>query len=247
MLAELVPVERVVGISVFADDASTSNCAGFYPPRVVRLRAEPERVLALDPDLVCVAGYTDIEALRLLAGAGLPLLRWARLDSFAEVVSGLRLLGAAVGAEGRAEALAAGVEATLAGLEQRLRGVPPVRVLYYDTPGYTMGAGTLVDEMIARAGGRNAAAELGMRGPGQLGIEMVLALEPEIIVMPRYGGASEAAVAGEQLGARHFRSLLGPIAARVREVPAAHLTTVSHHAARGLAHVARLLHPQALR
>jgi len=245
MLAALVPVARVVGVSVFADDASTSNCAGFYPPRVARLHAEPERVLALEPDLVCVAGYTDIEALRLLAGAHLPLLRWARLDSFADVLAGLRLLGAAVGEDARAEELAAAVEAELADVERRVRGVRAPRVLYYDTPGYTMGAATLVDEIITRAGGRNAAAELGMRGPGQLGVEMVLALDPDVIVMPRYGtGETAAAIAREQATSSSFRRVVGGASARIREVPASTITSVSQHAARGLALVARLLHPE---
>jgi iron complex transport system substrate-binding protein len=243
VLALLVPIARVVGVSVYADDASTSNCLGVYPPQVARLRAEPERVLSLQPDLVCVSGYTDIEALRLLAGAGLTLLRWSRLDSFADVVGGVRLLGAAVGADGLAGALAAQVEGKLADVEGRLRGVRPLRALYYDTPGYTMGAGTLVDEILRRAGARNVAAEIGMRGPGQIGVEMVMALQPEVILMPHYGPTRmddrEGAVTDPLL--RGLPALPGT---RVHEVQASLLTTVSPHAARGLIAVARLFHPE---
>jgi hypothetical protein len=54
------------------------------------------------------------------------------------------LLGAAVGEEARAEALAGGVETLLADLERRLAGVRRVRVLYYDPPTFTMGRGTLL-------------------------------------------------------------------------------------------------------
>ena len=91
-----------------------------------------------------------------------------------------------VGEEARADALAGGIAALLADLERRLAGVPPVRVLYYDPPTYTMGRGTLVGEILARAGGDNVVDELGIVGPGQIGIETVLALEPEAIVMPNY-------------------------------------------------------------
>ena len=98
----LVPSERVIGVSVYADDASASNCLGVYPPRVARLRFDPERVLALEPDLVCISGYNEIESVRILAAAGLPLLRQSHIASFAEMTAGLRLLGAALaGADAR--------------------------------------------------------------------------------------------------------------------------------------------------
>jgi iron complex transport system substrate-binding protein len=242
-LAALVPVERIVGVSVYADDPSASNCLGVYGPGVARLRPDPEQVLALEPDLVCISGFNDLESVRLLEGAGVPLLRHSHLDSFAEVTAGLRLLGAALGADARAEAVAADVEGLLADLGRRLADVSPVRVLYYDPPGYTMGAGTLVDEILTRSGGRNVARELGIRGPGQIGIEALLGLEPEVILMPRYGDNAPAlrVLAGEAL----WRRLPAVVGGRVYEIPGAWINTVSHHAARGLGHVARLLHPGA--
>jgi iron complex transport system substrate-binding protein len=242
-LAALVPIQRVAAISVYADDPSASNCLGVYPPRVARLRSDPEPILAAQPDLVCISGFNELAAVQLLAGAGLPLLRQSRHDSFADMTAGLRVLGAAVGEDARAGALAAGVEAQLADLGQRLAGVPRVRVLYYDPPGYTMGSGTLVDEILSRAGARNVAVELGIRGPGQIGLEALLALEPEAIIMPRYGDNAPAlsALAGQPV----WRRLPAVAAGRVHEIPGAWINTVSHHAARGLARVARLLHPEA--
>jgi iron complex transport system substrate-binding protein len=242
-LAALVPVERVVAVSIFADDPSTSNCAGFYPPRVARLRSDPEPVLAVEPDLVCISSFNDLESVRLLAAAGVPLLRQSRLDSFAEMTAGLRLLGAAVGADARAAELADDVEGRLAEVARRLAGARPVRVLYYDPPGYTMGAGTLVDEILTRAGGRNVAVELGIHGPGQIGVEALLALEPEALILPRYG--DNASALREVAGDAVWRRLPAVTAGRVYEVPGAWITAVSHHAARGLARVARVLHPEA--
>jgi iron complex transport system substrate-binding protein len=242
-LAALVPVERVAGVSVYADDPSASNCAGFYPPRVARLRFDPEPVLALEPDLVCLSGYNEVDTLRILAAAGVPLLRMSRIASFADMTAGLRLLGAALGADAAAGALAGEVDAALADVARRLSGVRPVRVLYYDPLGYTMGAGTVLDEILTRAGGKNVAVELGIRGAGQVGLESLFALEPEAIVVPRYADVAPALAA---LAASGLWNRLPAVAAgRVHEVPGAWINTESHHAARGLARVARLLHPEA--
>lgn len=242
-LPALVDASRVVAVSVYADDPSASNCLGQFPPRVARLRSDPEQILALEPDLVCISGFNELEAVRLLAGAGMPLLRQSRLDSFAEMTAGLRLLGAALGADARAEAVARDVETRLAEIERRLRGVPRVRVLYYDPPGFTMGASTMIDEIVTRAGGFNVARELGIRGPGQIGLEALLALEPQAIIVPRYGDNASALRALD--GNAVWQRLPAVAAGRVHEIRGALVNTVSHHAAQGLAQVARLLHPDA--
>jgi iron complex transport system substrate-binding protein len=241
LLASLVSPDRVVAVSAYADDPATSNCTGVYPPGVPRLRTDPERILSLEPDLVCVAGYTEPEALRLTVGSGLPVLRWSRFDSFAEIVAKMRLYGAATGEEARAAVLAAEIESLLGQLATRLAGVRPVRVLYYDPPSYTFGRGSLVGEILTRAGGANVAEQLGIVGPGQIGLETVLGLEPEAIVMPRY--ADNGSRIDELLASPVWKQVPAVRAGRVLEIPGGWIATVSHHAARGLSRVARLLHP----
>ncbi|HVX95095.1 MAG TPA: ABC transporter substrate-binding protein [Polyangia bacterium] len=242
-LAALVPVERVAAVSVYADDRSVSNCLGVYPPRVSRLRSDPEQVLAADPDLVCVSGYNALESVRLLEAAGVPLLRQSQIASFADMTAGIRVLGAAVGADERAEALVRDIEIALAEADRRVGRARRVRVLYFDPLGYTMGAGTIVDEILSRAGGRNVALELGLRGSGEIGVEALFALEPEAIVMPRYDDVMPALAA---LSRNEIWNRVPAVAAgRLYGVPAAWVNTESFHAARGLSRVARLLHPEA--
>jgi iron complex transport system substrate-binding protein len=243
LLAALVDPARVAAVSAYVDDAATSNARGVFSPGVPRLRSDPEVIIVLDPDLVCVAGFTEPDTLRLLAGAGLPLLRWSRFDSFADIVAEVRLFGAAVGEEARASAIAGGIEALLAELEGRLAGVRPKRVLYYDPPAYTMGRATLVGEILARAGGANVVDALGIAGPGEIDLETILALDPEEIVMPSY--ADNVGPLGELSHAAIWREIPAVRAGRVHLVPGAAIATVSHHAARALAHVAHLLHPEA--
>jgi iron complex transport system substrate-binding protein len=241
LLASLVSPERVVAVSAYADDPATSNCHGVYPKAVPRLRTEPERILSLEPDLVCVAGYTEPEALRLTVGTGLAVVRWSRFTSFTDIVAMMRLHGAAVGEETRAAALVAELERLLGDLASRLAGVRPVRVLYYDPPTYTFGRGSLVGEILARAGGDNVAEQLGIVGPGQIELETVLGLEPEAIVMPRY--ADNGSRMDELASNSIWRQVPAVRAGRVHEIPGSWVATVSHHAARGLARIARLLHP----
>jgi iron complex transport system substrate-binding protein len=242
VLAGLVSVDRVVAVSAYVDDPATSNCRDAYSPSIQRVRSDPEIIIGLEPDLVCVAGFTPADAMRLVIAAGLPIVRWSRFDSFAAIMDQIRLLGAVVGEEARADALADGIAALLADLDRRLAGARPVRVLYYDPPTYTMGRGTLVGEILARAGGANVADEMGIVGPGHIGIETVLALEPEAIVVPHYAD-NDSALKTLAVNAV-WQQVPAVRAGRVYEIPGAWIATVSQYAGQGLARVARVLHPE---
>ena len=204
LIAELADPARVAGVSVYADDRGTSNCLGQFPPRVARLRSDPEAVFALEPDLICMAGFTESDSLRLIESAGVPVVYWSRFDSFADVLDQLALYGAALGEEGRAGTIAAAVRGRLADLDARLRGARPVRTLYFDPPAFTMGRGTLVDEILVRAGAINVVDELGLSGPSQIDLETILALAPEVILLPSYAenGSALRALAAAPIGVR---------------------------------------------
>jgi iron complex transport system substrate-binding protein len=245
LLAELVDPARIAAVSIYADDPSSANCLGAFPAPIGRVRGEPEEILALRPDLIFVTNFTEDGTVRLLDGAGVPLVRFTNWDSFAGVLADIRLTGAAVGVEARAEALASAVERRIEEVRRRVRGRRRVRVLYYEVLGYTRGAGSLIDEMIDLAGGDNVARELGVVGAGQLGLESVLALRPEVIVLPSF---EEGAAIPEALARSPGWSELPAVrAGRVYVVKAALITSISHHAAHGLEALARLIHPEAYR
>ncbi|HSS40488.1 MAG TPA: ABC transporter substrate-binding protein [Polyangia bacterium] len=241
ILASLLPPGRMAAVSVFADDPIVSNVAGLYPGGVARVRAQVEAILSLAPDLVCVAGYSDADGLRLEIGAGLPVLRWSRFETFEDVFANVRILGAAVGADAAAEALAAGAERELAALHARLAGVTPVRALYLDPPDFSAGAGTLIDEMLSRAGAVNVVRQARLDGAGPIPVETALALDPDVLVMPAAPGAAPPLTVLR--AAPLWRELRAARNAAVVNVPSAWAGDVSHYAARAPAAIARALHP----
>ena len=98
LLAALVHPDRVVGVSAYVNDPAASNSLGVYPAAVARLRADPETIVALEPDLVCVASFTA-RSVPPAHGLRPTVARWSRFDSFADVMEEIRMLGAAVGEE----------------------------------------------------------------------------------------------------------------------------------------------------
>jgi ABC-type Fe3+-hydroxamate transport system substrate-binding protein len=148
------------------------------------------RILSLHPDLIIANREEnkkpDVERLE---EAGVPVfLTYPR--TVREGIDTIRALGAAVGLEGEAEALAAPCETELA----RAAGGAPVRVLCFvwRDPWMVAGADTYIHDVMLRAGGLNAAAELPGRYP-KLELAEAMALAPDVVLLPDEPFAFEAA------------------------------------------------------
>jgi iron complex transport system substrate-binding protein len=241
ILLELVPPERLVGLTYLVDDPATTPSAVLAPPTAARVTEEsPEALLALRPDLVITAGYTRAEPIVLLEAAGVPVVGTGEHATLDDVVDAVTALGDAVGEPDRARALAASLRARIAAVAARPRSTPAPRVLLWDH-GYTYGVGTLADDVIRRAGGVDVASEAGMRGPVEIGEEAAVALAPDVVLVPIEDGAPRPR-APELLGeAPVWQAVDAVRRAEVYGVPRAWIGSVSHHAVRALEAVADIL------
>jgi iron complex transport system substrate-binding protein len=241
MLAALVPPGRVVGVTALADDPGVSNVPGVYPGTTRRLReANAEQIIALRPDLVCVAGYNTADSLRLLERAGLSIYRNESVHTIAEVEAGLVRLGDRVGAPARARAVVGRMRDRLHALEERLKGeAHRPRVLYWSA-GYTSGKGSTIDDIIRAAGGVNVAAELGLEGSAEIAPERVVAADPEFVLVSRWeADVSQGQVENHPI----LRRLPAVRAGRVLGIESRYVTAVSQYVVDGAERLARALHP----
>ncbi|MCW5725779.1 MAG: ABC transporter substrate-binding protein [Maricaulaceae bacterium] len=173
-----------------------------------RAWAEPERLLALAPDLVVFGPGEGARAARFLDRAGVAHLTLRHGEDFETVFENLRLLGAALGRPAAAEAAAANIAARLSALSERAeaRGRRP-SVFYLSASGGTAGSGTAVDAVLAAAGAENAAAAAGARGWTRAEPEWVVRITPGLVVKSYF---NEGARRVQNMGERHavFRRLL---------------------------------------
>jgi iron complex transport system substrate-binding protein len=238
LLVEMLPPDRLVAVTRWADDADMSNVAGRVPASAVRLpRADLERLIALRPDLVVVSEYTDADFLRLLEKSGLRHHRMSGLDTLAGIRAAMLDLGTAVGAPDAAARLTARYDAVLDELARRLEGDPRPRVLYWADP-HTAGVGTAIGSVMEAAGAANVARELGLHGIVPLAGEKAFAADPDVFLVTAGSGAAEAL-------RRH------PLLSRTRavregqvvEIPNHLLVALSNRAADAAWWLASRLHP----
>jgi iron complex transport system substrate-binding protein len=238
ILVDILPPERLVAVTRWADAPGTSNVVGRVPDTAFRFqKADMERLMALQPDLVILSEYTDADFIRLVERSGIRTHRMTGLGSLAGIRAAILALGDAVGEAGGAQRLVARYDRVLVDLERRLEGARRPRVLYWANP-HTAGSATAIGALIEGGGGRNVAAELGISGIAPIGAERAFVADPDVVLIGSGWGSAEA------LKSHPLLSRLGAVQkGRVVELPTERLVTLSHHAAAACWRLASLLHP----
>jgi iron complex transport system substrate-binding protein len=241
ILLELIP-ERLLAVSLLADDPGVSNAVGQAAAVPLRVKADPEQILALRPDVVAI-GAEKVHVVETLEALGVSVVRIQGFESIAWVERLIRALGEAVGARARAEAMIRTMRGRLDAVRARVAGASRPGVLTYSPWGGTAGAGTLFDELLGVAGGRNLAAERGISGFKRMSLEQVVMADPEVIVFNGHRrwapGFRDAFLAHPALrGLRAFREH------RVHELPGRLMVAASQHVAVTAEALAAVVHPR---
>lgn len=180
LVIALGAADRLVAVDPHSDapglDAKLPRVAAYPNP-------DPEKLLALRPDLV------------LVWGEGLSAVMLARLEAMGfrvfvsqprqleDVAISLERMGALLGRGEAASELAQRYRGRLEAITSRYasRTQLPIFVQIWEMPLITIGAGTFMDDALARCGTRNLARGLSGASP-RVAMESVLAMKPALIV-----------------------------------------------------------------
>ena len=173
--------DRVVGVDRFSNyppEAAAKPKIGSYSA------ANLEEVIAREPDLVLAAGITRPDVIAALEGRGLAVIVLAPSD-LPGVLASIALVGQVADVGANAATLRGDLEARIAAVAQRVQGAttkPRTFVELDPTQFFSVGPKSFVDDLIARAGGVNIAADSGTPFP-QLSQEQIIAKDPEVILL----------------------------------------------------------------
>ncbi len=150
-----------------------------------------EEIYAMAPDLVLANEWSDPIAIQLLRDLDIEVLQFPIVQRLDEVAGVVRAVGEALGREDVAEAMAAEFEAGLADVGVATGALP--EAAFFFANGYSLGLGTLSNDIIERAGFANLAVRLGRAGGGTLSLEELLMNTPDVIITgAAYPGSSRS-------------------------------------------------------
>ena len=184
LLLLLAEREQIASLSSWAADANMSymiDSVGDIPLN----NASVEEVVAFEPDLVLANRFAAWDTTRFLRRLGYAVHEVKPADSIADIYALLREVGDLVGNRAGAETLVDRMRAELVAIENRYAARPQKSVIVYSPNGFTVGSGTLEDDLFRHAGYRNLAAELGIEGFRPIALETLLAADPDVLHIDR--------------------------------------------------------------
>lgn len=183
ILVELVPPERIAAISHYSQDPRSSSMPVPLARRLPATAGAAEEVIALRPDLVLASSFTPPATQAAYKRLGLNVLLLGNPATIAENKAQIMEIANAVGEPGRGRALVARIDrAVVAAAPPDVRR--PSALLWLGASNLVSGRGTLIDEMMTRAGFLDASANYGVRQTGVLPLEYVVAHPPDVVLSP---------------------------------------------------------------
>lgn len=183
LLVDLAEPGQILGLSPFARDASRS-WASEKVARLPALSGTAEEAIALRPDLVVSSQYMKRETRALIAARGIKVVAFEDPATLAAARAQILEFGRLIGAEARAEARAAELDAAIAEL-RHASSASPRRVLPFARRGWVAGRETLMADILREAGLINVASEMGLTIGGFARLEAIVLLKPDLLLLTR--------------------------------------------------------------
>jgi len=221
-----------------ADDSGIHEAAGLFPGKL-RIGPDLEKIVSLRPDLVLLGSFHDQTFVDGIRHSGLPMEILDNPNSLAKIRDFLVRASGRLGEPARGDSLVRWMDSILDASKDRASHCPDhPRVLYW-SEGYTAGDSSTIGDLLALAGVRNAAAELGIHGSKPISVEDVVRLSPDWILRSGWEAGGKMKPLPQVL-----MDLPAMRAKHVVVVPGKILLSTSHRVAWAADSLVHLLHPQ---
>ncbi len=244
ILLSLVDPQRVRAVTYLAVDSLWTNVGDIAQQVAHTVESDPEQIIALQPDLVLAAIYNNPDHVQLLRDAGIPVVVVALFDTVDQVAENIRFVARLTGDEERGEELIAAMAERLAFIEAQVaKAQTKPRVLFYSSFGSSAGKGSTFSDIVRRAGGINLGDEALDSTFGEISLEKIVELNPDVIITDEYAPEDNAKWRENFSNHPALANVNAKKNGHIYTVPARHLSTVSHYIVEGVYDMARLLHP----
>ncbi|MFT9098891.1 MAG: ABC transporter substrate-binding protein [Zymomonas mobilis subsp. pomaceae] len=146
-----------------------------------------EELIRLNPDLIITSSYSHSEFLSLLKKRHVKIIDLSLANSSNEIIQQIRLIAEAIGHPERGEKMIKKMKYALDHLPSPA-GHRRVAA-YYQRQGYLSGPGSLVDDIMTKAGLKNLAASLHKSVLSRLSLEEIVRAQPDFLIMEQNGKA----------------------------------------------------------
>ncbi|HMM23168.1 MAG TPA: ABC transporter substrate-binding protein [Selenomonadales bacterium] len=189
ILLALVPAERIAALTYWVDDGGISNVTEEAKGVPGRVKASAETILGLQPDLVIIPDWQPAELVQILRDAGLAVYVYNGATTVEQIKQAIAGIARVVGEEAAGARVAAQMDSELAVIGETVRQIPAGErqvAVRFTLMGGSGGRGSTFDDICRYAGVENGAAMVGLDGDGSLSKEQIIAINPDLLIMPTW-------------------------------------------------------------
>lgn len=186
----LVTSDHLVGINTLMDDPVLSNVVPIAK-RITKKIGDPgaEEVLSMKPDVVIVSDWTQAEKIQSMRDLGLKVVSVKSPETIQDAKEAVSQVAAAIGEPEKGKQLIGMMDKKLAEIREKTSKIKPEQrkniVLLSLMTAYG-GAGCAYDDACREANVINGIAAAGLKTGQQLTKEMLIKINPDIMLMPVY-------------------------------------------------------------
>lgn len=231
--------ESVVGVDEWSNYPEEAAAVA----KVGDMTTNIESVVALNPDLILASSSMNADAIAKLRELNLNVYA-TNPKTYDEVVAKIEEVGKMVNKQSEAAEVANRMREVKEQVVSAVKDAEKKKVYLEFSPGYTVGSGEFLDELVTLAGGINIAAA--QPGWFEVNAEEVITQNPEIIIYPDFGEEKSSIVAG--IEARPGWDAIDAVKNnRLVKVANDPLVRVGPRLADGLLEVAKAIHPELIK
>ena len=171
--------DRLIGVTTYCN----------YPPEAQKKlqvsgysTVDVEKVVSLQPDLILADSIHKTEVIPALEKLGIPVIGIVA-PSLDQLLADIELVGKTSGKQNAASVLVASLKQRITAVEEKTAGASKPRVFFvtWHDPLWTVGRGSMINDLIVRAGGSNMASDL--KANQTIDLETAIQRNPEVIVV----------------------------------------------------------------
>ncbi len=187
LVLRLADRDAIASITWLSQDPRNANMADVAKGLPVN-NGLAEEALSYRPDVVLAGAFTERSTVALLEQVGARIVEFPVPETLEGVRRQIREVAALIGEPERGEALVADIDRRLARISVDANRAPLSAIILRPN-GYTVGPGSLVDEILRRAGMVNLAARLDVGAYQQIPLERLAMLDADVLIVDSEGFA----------------------------------------------------------
>ncbi len=191
----LAPPGTIASVTYLARDCQISVACATAAHTPINY-ATAEEMIAAAPDLIVAGRYTTRSAVGIARKFGYAVRDLDVPNTIDAVRAQIREVADTVGNPVGGEAMIAAMDRDLASMPPPSTDRPRPLAAVYETNGFTVGTGSLIDSLLTRAGFDNLSTKLGIDNYPSLPLEALVMGQPDLLIMearhearPSLGGA----------------------------------------------------------